>query len=198
MRIDFGGQDPRPQRRHLGIDLGRQVKAGEGQRRIPAGRQRRHLRCLGRRLEADIAVRKPRHRLDIVRIFARRHMEAIGDEPIHRLEPRGSDIPRPGDLHGRRAPRKCRQAIAFGVAREIDQNVDAIARDFGGEAFVRPAGDIAPAGDALAETAADRIVALRAGICREFERGGIQGFDGTDGEVSNGMVAQVRGDEPHA
>ena len=69
--------------------------------------------------------------------FARWIEEKIGEHVVDGFQPGRMKAAQPGHLNGRRLARKDEQAVAAGVQREIDKDVDLIAADLVGELLIR-------------------------------------------------------------
>ena len=70
----------------------------------------------------------------------------VGDAPVHGLEPCGVRISEPGDLNGRNPPREHGQAIATGVPRQVDNDVQLVGKHEGFRLIIIQFGDFPPEG----------------------------------------------------
>ncbi len=83
------------------------------------------------------------HRLLVVEaIVRRRNDDAVGDDVVGAATARAAGKADPGHLHRRRPQREDAQAMALGVAHEIDENVDAVGMDALGRGEIVEAVDL--------------------------------------------------------
>ena len=135
----------RPLADQLRVDLGRVVQAAEGHIAVCGGRQRAHRRRVLRWHIADVVVGHPDQLLQIVRVATRWRFHRVTDQVINGIQPGGVDqTAHPFNDQRRRFPGDQSQAVAVGVAAQVDQNVHLILlyqRFHGG---VRTAGNVMP------------------------------------------------------
>ena len=121
-------QDLRPYAQDMVIDLGKVIKAAEhnaaaGSRRMQGGRRRvERLPAEMRRGENEQFLGKA-----LLRISCGK--DGIGEEVIHRSEPRGGEIADARDLDGRGTIGENWQRTARRMPRKVDEDVDPVAID---------------------------------------------------------------------
>ena len=86
-----------------------------------------------------------------------RQKKSIGEVVIHGVQTGGARITHPAGLHGRRFTGEGQQAIFAGVARQVDQDVDAVIADSFGQRGVRQTGNRVPVRQIPAQALGDSV-----------------------------------------
>jgi hypothetical protein len=187
-----------PQAGDVPVDLGRVVKGGKCQRPVIAGWRRGYRQRLRRWIEAEQPIRQAHNLLDIVALFARRNVEPIGNDCIHRAETRSSGIAGPGNLHGCGLTCEGEKSARSRVSGEVNENVDPVPFDLRRQSSIRPFGRVSPAAHTLFESDSDGVVGRDPGVCHDFDFRGVQGFDHSYREIADRMCSKVAGNETEA
>ena len=125
-RARHGVQHPAPGRHHGRAELAHAVQAAEGDMPTLQRGQRVDLGGLRVGLKGPAGV-QAHQLLDIARVDrARRRAVHVAKVVVHRHQPRRLGVADPAGLHRRRLAGKGQQAVAHGMARQIDQDVDAV------------------------------------------------------------------------
>ena len=186
-------EDPGPDCRRLVRDL---ADAVEDTERDEAVRERRRSgpRNPGRQRRQRHEARQVDHRLCKQMPNVVRNPDRIREQIIDCRQPGAGAMAPAVRLDRCRLARKYAEAVSFGMAGQIDQDIDAIVANLGGEAIVAPLRGVTPAiGDAL-KFACRRVLLRRARVAHDLELGAVMVLqDGLEDERSR-MRVEVRGD----
>src|SRR5207249_814315 len=156
-------------------------------------RRRRNLRGVSRQPVADIASRYAHHLLDKGSILFGRRKLRVRDEVIHGVQPGSVEVAEPRGLHGRGFAREYAEAVAGGVAGEVDQDIDGVACDHPLQPAVVESGGASPNGGAGAH-ARGPLIGRAGRVAEDFYLLWVVGLQYGREEISDRVRPQIAGD----
>ena len=103
-----------------------------------------------------------------------RNRDTVGEQVVDAKDAGGAEKSEPRRLHRRGLPREDRQAVVSGVARELDQDLDAVGADQGCRRFVADVDDAVPGGEARLDARGEVVLLRERRIGEELDAGGIE------------------------
>jgi len=116
---------------------------------------------------------------------------SVGDAVIDGAVAGAAGIGEPCDLDGCGFLREEQGAVVGHVHGEVDEYVDLVGADFGGELFVGKVGDLVPGIGRAADARGDVIGAEDAGVAMDFKEIVVVGFKEREGEEGFCVVEEV-------
>ncbi len=126
-------------------------------------------------------------------IGSRGGLAAVGDQVAHRREAGGPDVSGPGDLHRRRLSAENGEPVARRVARQVNQDVDAVFADQVCQLIVSHAENGLPRVAVAPQPVGQIVTETLVGITVNPEARTVMGRQNPVKEIADGMAAQVAG-----
>lgn len=133
----------------------------------------------------------------MIGLVERQH-PSIAENIIDGVQPGRSEVRNPAHLHRRRFPRENRQPVAVGMARQIDEHMNAVIANRSGSRFVIEIHDAAPCRETRFDPRAQRIFMGPRGIRIELHTLRVQMRHDVLDEESDRMDAQISRNEANA
>ena len=164
-------QDPGPETQHRIIDFAEVVQAAEGEEAVRLGGQRVDGEITAiQGIVAPETVGQPHGLLGVERLIRAQWIEVgIAEPVIDRVQTGAAGVAGEGHLHGSRFASEDQQAIVGGVHGEVDEDVDLVLADLGGELLVAEADNVAPVLRAGAEALREGVGTGDLGIAEDFK-----------------------------